>query len=157
VRLLSRGLQRVRENPEDLQARLDCQMGMALGMTGPNSGAGVGASHAVAHAQGGNNGVAHGETSCVLLPAVMRWNLPANPDRQKLISEALGRPGLEAAVALAELINSLALPRNLREVGVGRESFSAIASRVMDDVAIRSNPRPVTTPEEVVEILELAW
>ena len=55
LRLLSRGLPRVQEQSGDLQARLDCQMGMAIGMMGPATGAGVGASHAIGHALGADN------------------------------------------------------------------------------------------------------
>ena len=157
LRLLSNGLPRVKADPTDLPARLDCQKGMAIAMAGPNAGVGVGASHAIGHVLGGHSGVAHGHTSCILLPPVMRWNQAANGERQKLLSEALGRPGLDAATALAELVEGLNLPQRLRDVGVRKDDFPAIAGKVLNDYAIRANPRPVTSPEEVVEILELAW
>jgi maleylacetate reductase len=157
LRLLSRGLPRTREQSDDLQARLDCQMGMAIGMMGPATGAGVGASHAIGHALGANNGVAHGITSCVLLPAVMRWNRPANAEKQKLISEAMGRPQDDATTVLEELVERLGLPRRLRDLAIRRDDFPAIADRVLHDRSIRSNPREVTSAEQVMEILELAW
>jgi len=157
LRLLSRGLPQVRENPANLQARLDCQSGMAIAMAGPGTGVGVGASHAIAHVLGGHNGVAHGNTSCILLSPVMRWNRPANGERQELISEALGRPGIDAATALSDLVRRLELPQRLRDVGVRREDFSAISEKVLHDFAIRANPRTVTTPEQIGEILKLAW
>lgn len=157
LRLLSQGLLRVRDEPDDLLARLDCQTGMAIAMAGPTTGVGVGASHAIGHALGAYCGVAHGETSCVLLPSVMRWNLPANADRQTLISAALGHSGADAAVALSTLVERLGLPRRLRDVGVRRADFPAIAEKVLHDFTIRTNPRPVTAPAQIVEILELAW
>jgi maleylacetate reductase len=157
LRLLSRGLPRVREAPDDLPARLDCQTGMAIAMAGPGAGVGVGASHAIGHVLGGHNGVAHGDTSCILLPPVMRWNRPANEQRQELISEALGRPGIDTATALFDLVQGLGLPQRLRDVGVRREDFPALSAKVLHDFAIRANPRKVTTPEQIGEILELAW
>jgi maleylacetate reductase len=157
LRLLSGALPRVRNDPSDLQARLDCQTGMAIAMAGPGAGVGVGASHAIGHVLGGHCGVPHGETSCVLLPAVMHWNRPANGHRQTLISEALGKPELEAGAALAALVAELGLPQRLRDVGVRREDFPAIAEKVLEDFAIRANPRPVAAPEQILEILELAW
>jgi maleylacetate reductase len=157
LRLLSRGLPRVLENPADLAARLDCQKGMAIAMVGPSAGVGVGASHAIGHVLGGHSGVSHGHTSCILLPPVMAWNRVANDDRQKLISEALGRPDVDAGTALSELVARLELPQRLRDVGVRREEFSAIAEKVLHDFAIRGNPRPVTAPAQVMEILDLAW
>jgi maleylacetate reductase len=157
LRLLSRGLPRVLENPADLDARLDCQMGMAIAMAGPSAGVGVGASHAIGHVLGGHSGVSHGHTSCILLPPVMAWNRVANDDRQKLISEALGRPDVDAGTALSELVRRLGLPQRLRDVGVRREEFPAIAEKVLHDFAIRGNPRPVTVTAQVMEILDLAW
>lgn len=157
LRLLSQGLSRVHEKPDDLQARLDCQTGMTVAMAGPAAGVGVGASHAIGHVLGAHNGVAHGDTSCILLPPVMSWNRSANADRQTLISDAMGRPGADAATALAELVERLGLPRRLRDVGVGREDFPAIAEKVLHDFTIRTNPREVTTSAQIVEILELAW
>jgi maleylacetate reductase len=156
LRLLSAGLPRVREDPTDVAARQDCQTGMAIAMAGPAAGVGVGASHAIGHVLGGHSGVAHGETSCVLLPAVMAWNRPTNAARQRLISEAFGT-GDDAAPALAALVRGLGLPTRLRDVGVSRDDFPAIAAKALKDFAIRGNPRPVTTPEQVIEILDLAW
>jgi maleylacetate reductase len=49
LRLLSRGLPQVWENPTTLDARLDCQIGMSIAMVGPAAGVGVGASHAIGH------------------------------------------------------------------------------------------------------------
>jgi len=85
--------------------------------------------------------------------------LPVRPDRggQKIISEALGRPGVDAETALSELVKCLELPQRLREVGVRREDFAVIAEKVLHDFAIRGNPRTVTIPAQIVEILDLAW
>lgn len=157
LRLLSRALPRVRAAPTDLEARLDCQRGMAIAMAGPAAGVGVGASHAIGHVLGGHCGVQHGHTSCVLLPSVMRWNHAANESRQQLVSEALGRAEIDAGTGLAELVESLGLPRRLRDVGVDRGDFAVIADKVLHDYAIRGNPRPVTAPAQVIEILDLAW
>jgi len=157
LRLLSRALPSVLAEPADLEARFDCQMGMAIAMAGPAAGVGVGASHAIGHVLGAHSGVAHGHTSCVLLPSVMRWNRGANEARQKTISEAMGRSDVDAETALSDLVERLKLPQRLRDVGVRREDFTAIAEKVLDDFAIRGNPRTVTTPAQIVEILDLAW
>jgi len=157
LRLLSQALPAVLAKPTDLEARFDCQRGMAIAMAGPAAGVGVGASHAIGHVLGGHSGVAHGHTSCTLLPSVMRWNRPANKARQKIISEALGRPDVDAGTALADLVKCLDLPQRLRDVGVQREDFTAIGEKVLHDFAIRGNPRTVTTPAQVIEILDLAW
>ena len=86
----------------------------------------------------------------------MRWNLPANGERQKRVSEAFGRPDTPAADLVAGLVTALGLPGRLRDVGVGRERFREIAEKSMHDRAVLNNPRPIEGPAEVMEILELA-
>ena len=92
LRLLGRGLRAVKRNPGDLDARLDCQLGSWMSIVGSSAGVHKGASHGIGHVLGGTAGVPHGYTSCVMLPHVMRFNLQVNAERQKLVSEALGRP-----------------------------------------------------------------
>jgi maleylacetate reductase len=91
-----------------------------------------------------------------MLPSVLRWNLPANAERQQRVSDAFGKPGTAAADLVAQLVATLGLPQTLREVGVGRERFREIAEKSMHDRAVLNNPRPIKGPAEVMEILELA-
>ena len=51
--LLTSGLPRVKADPMDLQARLDCQIGAWISMTGIVGGTRMGASHAIGHVLGG--------------------------------------------------------------------------------------------------------
>ena len=55
--LLSNGLPRVLANPADLDARLDCQRGMAMSIRILEFGARVGASHAIGHVFGAHAGL----------------------------------------------------------------------------------------------------
>ncbi len=66
-------------------------------------------------------------TSCIVLPAVMRWNKPVNADRQALIVEAMGHPGDNAADVLATFIGGLDMPRSLSAVNIGPDDFDRIA------------------------------
>jgi len=155
--LLSKGLPRVLANPADLDARLDCQRGMAMSIRILEFGARVGASHAIGHVFGAHAGVGHGYTSCVLLPAVMRYNKVVNAPKQQMIAQAMGCAGMEAGDAIEQLVRSLNLPTRIRDVGVKREDFQAIADKVMHDFGIKNNPRPVTQTSQLIEILESAW
>ena len=116
-----------------------------------------GASHGIGHALGAAADVPHGHTSCVMLPHVMRWNEPATRDKQKLIAEALGRPGVAAADAVAGLIRALGQPATLRAVGVRREQLAGIAEASMKNLWVRTNPQPIRSPEDVMRLLEAAW
>ena len=154
--LLARALPAIAREPAALAPRREAQLGMWQAILGSASGAGTGASHGIGYALGATFDVAHGHTSCVMLPSVLRWNLPANADRQKRVSEAFGKPDRAAADLVANLVATLGLPRRLSEVGVGKDRFREIAEKSMHDRAVLNNPRPIKGPAEVIEILELA-
>ena len=154
--LLSQGLPRVKANSNDLDARLDCQLGTWLSMGPLASGVPMGASHGIGYVLGAQFGIPHGHTSCIMLPAVMRWNEPANAQRQSLVAAAMGKPGANAADVLDGFIAALDMPRTLSGVGIGRENFPAIAEGAMATPWVPRNPRPIAGPEAVGEILELA-
>jgi len=156
LRLLARGLNAVRRDESDLDARLQCQHGMWLAISSSASGRGMGASHAIGHTLGGSYGVPHGVTSCITLHAVLEWNKNYGADRQLLVSRLMGRRRLPASLAVRDLVIKLGLPWRLSEVLIGASRFRAIAEHTMHDRAIRSNPRPIRSPDDIVEILELA-
>src|SRR5215469_10732767 len=151
--LLSAGLPRVKADPRDLQARLDCQIGAWLSMAPLASGVPMGASHGIGYILGAAFDVPHGHTSCIMLPAVMRWNKAANADRQALVAAAMGHPGEEAAEVLDAFIASLGMPRSLGAVQIGRENFAHIAEQAMATPWVPRNPRPIAGPAQVEEIL----
>jgi len=154
--LLSSGLPRVKADPKDLAARLDCQLGTWLSMGPLASGVPMGASHGIGYVLGAEFGVPHGHTSCIMLPAVMRWNKPANAERQALVATAMLQPGRDAGDALDGLIRGLGMPRSLGAVKIGRDHFERIAVQAMATPWVPRNPRPIDGPAQVREILELA-
>src|SRR5581483_1493366 len=157
LRMLGHGLRGVKDDPMDMDARLECQIGAWLSMVGSQTGVPKGASHGIGHVLGGTAHVPHGYTSCVMLPHVLRFNHPVNAERQARVSEALGRPGHPAADAVAELINGLGLPMRLRDVGVKEDQLDRIAELSMHDRWIHTNPRKIDGPPEVRELLDAAW
>ena len=116
-----------------------------------------GASHGIGHQLGAVAGVPHGYTSCILLPHVMAFNAAVTGDRQNLISEALGAAKAPANSAVAELISRLGMPTRLRDVGVTREHFSAVAQASLLNAWVKANPQPIDTEDQVLEILEAAY
>jgi alcohol dehydrogenase class IV len=154
--LLARGLPRVKANPDDMEARLDCQLGSWLSMAPLVAGVPMGASHGIGYVLGAVFDIPHGHTSCIMLPSVMRWNKQANAERQALVAAAMGKPGQDAGDMLDEFIRGLGMPRSLSEVKVGREHFERIAKQAMGTPWVPRNPRPIPGPAEVHEILELA-
>jgi maleylacetate reductase len=157
LRLLGTGLPAVKADGANLEARLDCQIGAWMSMVGSQSGVSKGASHGIGHVLGGTAGVPHGYTSCVMLPHVLRFNHPVNAEKQARVSEALGRPEVPAADAVAELIAGLGLPTRLRDVGVATEQLDLIAAGSMHDRWVHTNPRKIDGPAVIRTLLDAAW
>ncbi len=156
LNLLTRGLARVKADPTDLEARLDCQLGSWLSMGPLAAGVPMGASHGIGYVLGAVFDVPHGHTSCIMLPYVMRWNKVVNAERQALIATAMGHPGEDAGDVLDRFIGGLGMPRSLGAVNIGASEFDRIAKQAMGTPWIPRNPRPIPGPEQVREILELA-
>jgi maleylacetate reductase len=154
--LLAEALPRVKADPADLTARMDCQMGAWLSMAPLSSGVPMGASHGIGYVLGAEFGVPHGYTSCVMLPSVMRWNQSENAERQKLVAAAMGQPQKNAADVLEHFIRELGMPLRLQDVQVGTEHFDRIAGRAMATPWIPCNPRSIDRSAQVREILVLA-
>ncbi|KAK2689883.1 hypothetical protein QWA68_010716 [Fusarium oxysporum] len=169
VKLVS-GLLASKADPKSLQARHLCHQGVVSSMCAVSSGVPLGASHAIGH-QLGPLGVGHGETSCILLPAVCRFNFDkkANVERQGVVRDLLEQnevwqllqvKGLDkSAVSLADIldvfISTLGMPRSLEEVGVGEDKLEVLARNSLDDIWIQTNAFPITETSQVVEILNM--
>lgn len=156
ISLLAKALPRTLQDPNDLEARGDAQLAVWLSMEHNRFGVSMGASHGIGHVLGGTCDVPHGYTSCVMLPAVLRYNEAAIADRQALISEAFGRPNEPAWKVVGEFIESLGLPRTLSAVGVGPEKFETVAKAALLDHYLHTNPRPIHGIGDILDILRMA-
>lgn len=154
--LLVEGLPRVKADPTDLAARLKCQIGAWQSMISIIGGVPMGASHAIGHILGGTCDVPHGYCSCVMAPYVLQWNAEHDASRQGRTLAVLGNSHPTAAEALDAFIRGLGMPRTLGEVGVDESRFQQVAEYTLLDIWGRTNPRPVTSAEDVMQILRLA-
>ncbi len=142
---------------EDLEARTACQFAVAMALP-QLATAGIGLVAGLRHQLGGGLGVAHGVASTIVLPHVLRWNLSACAPRLERAATSLGLAGPEVLISEVErLTDELGLPRRLSEVGVDRDALPSVAEHVLGDPAIRTNPRPVTDRDDVLEVLTAAW
>ena len=155
--LLPRALARVAAAPDDLAARLDCQIGAWLSVQGVAAGVDLGASHGIGHALGGTAGMPHGETSCVMLPHVLRYNHAVNGARQAALAAAMGDTATPLAEQVAALVASLALPGRLRDAEVPKSLLPTIAEESLLDLWVKTNPRPLDSAAAVLPLLEAAW
>ncbi|MDM0111405.1 iron-containing alcohol dehydrogenase [Variovorax sp. J22R133] len=156
IRRMVDALPRSRANPGDVEARRDCQIASWLCSYGLQSRVPMGASHAIGHVLGGSCDVPHYLCTPVMMPGILQFNQSASEEAQRLLAAALGHPGKSASEAFRAFAQSLGLPTGLAGVGVGRDQFDLISQNTMTEFFIFSNPRKVRTPQEVLEILELA-
>ncbi|HZZ52273.1 MAG TPA: iron-containing alcohol dehydrogenase [Pseudonocardia sp.] len=145
----------------DLYSATQCQVAAwqsIFGLTNVN----LGLSHGIGHQLGARCGVPHGITSCVMLPAVLEFNLEYTRAPQARIAEifaaGMGETAQgEAGDLVRRFVASLGQPTRLRDIGVERSEFPALARDAMGDMIVASNPRPVSGEDEVVAILERAY
>jgi maleylacetate reductase len=156
LKLLYRGLPAMQADPADLNARMTAQFGMWQAIAGFAGGARMGASHGIGYALGATFGIAHGHTSCIMLPAVLQYNARQNAVRQHELSIAMGQPDMPAHRLIGDLIRGLKQPSRLADVKIGAEHFEEIARRALVYPNLRDNPTPLTTTDQVVEVLRLA-
>lgn len=147
IRLLSGSLvAAVRErDPGDLAnlARASLHAGMAF------SNSLLGIVHALAHPIGGLYDTSHGSVNAVLLPEVIRYDLPVVEDKLPELAWGLGyRTAGDAALAgrivqdaVEDLLHHTRAPRSLRSLGVTREDLPEIAERALHDACILTSPR----------------
>jgi alcohol dehydrogenase class IV len=150
---------------QNLDARLECQLGAWMSIFGAMN-VRTGISHAIGHQLGGRCNVPHGQTSCIMLPHAMDFNLPFAADRLSLVAETAGveTRGLsteEAAragiAAVRRFVEELGCPARLRDAAVRETDLHPIADAVMEEVPQMENPRPVSGVDEILEILRRAW
>ena len=167
LQLLIPGLLACIESLVDAEARRKCQLGGMNSMKFMTLKVPLGASHGIGR-QLGPYGVPHGETSCVLMPAVAAFNVKANAPQQARILESLwsdetvrdvfekrGLTPEKASLAdtLDVIIRELGMPRDLKSVGVERENLERIAESCVKDPFCKSNPVPLLEKEQVLKIL----
>ena len=124
VRRLFRTLPRAKARPNDLDVRTANQLAAWFSFTLPGPSA-SGLSHVIGKQIGARHRIAHGVTSCLLLPHVMRYLAPSHPERMKALAAAAG--GADAAGAVQDLIAELGLPQHIAEFGIGEPELRRAA------------------------------
>jgi 4-hydroxybutyrate dehydrogenase len=124
---------------------------------------GLGCVHSLSHSLGGlNPKLHHGTLNAVFLPAVVRFNAPAESvqgeQRLQRMARAVGLAGCgddggELAEALVALNARLGLPSGLAAMGVTHDQFERIIDHAMADHCHKTNPR-LATREDYHAMLE---
>ena len=123
---------------------------------------GLGCVHSLSHSLGGvNPRLHHGTLNAIFLPAVIRFNAPAESmqkdKRLQRMAHAMGlgscdAKGTELAEAIHAMNARLGLPRGLKALGVRADLYEKIIDGAMADHCHKTNPR-LATREDYLEML----
>ena len=126
----------------------------------------VAAVHALAYPLGGHYHLPHGLTNALVLPHVLRFNLPAcEVQYQELAVAAFPQLAVQAPDNRAEafieqltvLSNRCGLPQRLRDVGVERSAIPVLAADAIKQTRLLvNNPRRLQEAD-VLAIYQAAW
>ena len=142
LELIGRWLPDAVEAPDNVMARGGMQIGACL--AGVSFLKGLGLVHAISHMVGAEYDTHHGLTNAIVLPAVLRFNAPAIEDKLPAMSRALGIQNADFESfhsAICELLDRLAIPVTLSELGVPIEAARRLAEKAHQDAAAGTNAR----------------
>lgn len=136
--------------------------GILCGQGTDHSGAGI--TIVLGHAIAARQHVEAGAVNAIILPHALRFNGDAGGEGLIKSAAAFGSPvsnvaeAREAVIsATQKLFTRLGCPSRLRDIGVERDDFAAIAEAALGDWFLKGNPRPVSGAADLTEILEAAW
>ena len=152
IRLIATNLERAVKDGKDQEAREALAFGSLYGglCLGPVNTAAV---HALSYPLGGEFHIPHGLSNAILLPSVMKFNMPANIKRHAEVAIALGcQPGKndeETAQLGVDFIYRLAaavgIPDKLTALGITQTAVDGMAKAAMQvQRLLKNNPREVT-------------
>lgn len=159
IELIAKNIVQVYENEKDLDGRSALALGSMYGglCLGPVNTSAV---HALSYGLGGKFHIPHGLANAILMPEVLKFNLPSNPKRHAEVARALGITidGTDEEVAQAgiERLETISkachIPQGLTEIGITEEIIPELADIAMNVTRLlKNNPREVTR-EDAIQI-----
>ena len=155
LKLMSKNIQIAVHQGDDIEARSNMMLGATLaGQAFAN--APVAAVHALAYPLGGHYHIPHGLSNSLVLPHVLRFNIPAAaklyaelaaiiiPEKCALLCN--DEEKAEAFVQYLEyLIDDIGLPKTLASVDVDKNSLEMLAKdAIQQERLLVNNPRPMS-------------
>ncbi len=124
------------------------------------SNVGLGLVHGMAHPMGSLHDIPHGVANALLLPTIMKFNMPTRIEKYGVIAKQMGvdTTGMtpeEAAQAAVDAVQALSIrvgiPQHLSDLGITEEHIPALAEQAFTDVCTPGNPRDVTM-EDIITL-----
>ena len=154
--LISKWLPVVMQEPDNVAARGGMLVGSCL--AGVAFLKGLGLVHAISHMVGAEFNTQHGLTNAIILPTVLRFNLPGLEHKVKRMSEAMNLHDHSIDGFIADIerrLDEIGIPRSLGEIDVPLDCAQRIAEKAIFDSAAGTNPRSATV-DEIRQLTETA-
>ena len=111
----------------------------------------VGAVHALSYPLAGKYHLTHGRSLAAILPHVMKYNLPGNPERYALAAELMGKwiddmtpleAAQEAVEAVTEILDAVEVKYRLQDYGASEDDIDQLTEQAMETAPFfEFNPR----------------
>ncbi|UAB88799.1 iron-containing alcohol dehydrogenase [Ruegeria sp. SCSIO 43209] len=155
MRLVKDYLPRAYADGTDIEARAQMMSAAAMGATAFQKG--LGAIHAMSHPVGAVFNTHHGTTNAVCMPAVLEFNAPVIADRFQQAAAYLGIDGgFDGFRSFVQEFNdSLAIPRNLSDLGVTKAAIPELVQGAIIDPSCGGNPIQLNQ-QNITELFKVA-
>ena len=154
--LIARWLPVAVVEPTNINARGGMHVGSCL--AGIAFLKGLGLVHAISHMVGAEFNTHHGNTNAILLPVILRFNLPGMDEKVRRMAEAMEISDHSVAgfiAAVEGILDEIQIPKSLSEIGVPLDCAERIAIKALKDSAAKTNPR-LASLDEVRVLIETA-
>lgn len=165
ISLIAANLRLAVSEPGNRNAREAMALAATIAGLAFSNGA-VAAVHALEYPLGALYHCSHGAGNGLMLPHVMKHNLPARESELARIASFMGfetkaMTAGEAANAAIEAVTALrdeiGIPRTLRDLGAKKEDFASIAEKAFAIKRLMGTTPVAPTIESLKSILEAAW
>ncbi len=159
IKMIAESLPTAVEEPTNPKGREDMALAQYIAAQA-FSNVGLGLVHGMAHPMGSLHDVPHGVANALLLPTIMKFNMPTRIEKYGIIAQHMGvdTTGMtpeEAAQAAVDAVQALSvrvgIPQHLSDLGITEEHIPALAEQAFADVCTPGNPRDVTM-EDIIAL-----
>ena len=154
--LIARWLPVAVREPDNMVARGGMLVGSCL--AGIAFLKGLGLVHAISHMVGAEYDTQHGLTNAIVLPVVLRYNLPGEEAKVTRMAQAMGLGDLTPDGFIAEIerrLDEIDIPTGLSHIGVPLDCAERISHKALLDSAAATNPKAADA-ETVRTLIETA-
>ncbi|MDA9100653.1 iron-containing alcohol dehydrogenase [Planktomarina sp.] len=146
--LVSKWLRISVNEPHNMKARGAMLVGSCLG--GIAFLKGLGLVHAISHMVGAEFDTQHGLTNAVVLPVVLRFNLPGQELKVQRMAQVMGLEDTSTESFIRHIegvLDDINIPNSLSDLDIPMASAQRLAEKSILDSAAQTNPRTATVPE----------